>query len=74
MPRGENGTGSRPAGAQDNRPVECMHLTSTIVFKRNGTRLHPNVWMEERCIDCDLELDRKRVSRGLTDSYGRKGE
>lgn len=58
MPGGTDNTRSR-----SESEVACDHRWTTIVFKRNGTRLHPNVWMEERCMDCDLEIDRKRVSR-----------
>lgn len=44
-------------------PATCNHQTATLVFERNGTRLHPNIWMVERCMDCDQELDRRKVSR-----------
>jgi hypothetical protein len=74
MPRGTDDTGTRPVMRADNRPVECMHVTSTILFRRNGTRLHPNVWMEEVCVDCGFKIDQKRVSRSFGDSYARKGD
>lgn len=54
-------------------PETCPHNTVTLVFKRNGTRLHPNVWMEERCLDCDHELDRRKVSRGY-DVYSKRAD
>jgi prophage tail gpP-like protein len=44
-------------------PQACEHQTATLVFERNGTRLHPNIWMVERCLDCNQELDRRKVSR-----------
>lgn len=44
-------------------PDHCEHQTATLVFERNGTRLHPNIWMVERCLDCNHELDRRKVSR-----------
>jgi hypothetical protein len=45
------------------KPQECEHQMATLVFERNGTRLHPNIWMVERCLDCNQELDRRKVSR-----------
>lgn len=42
----------------------CPHQQVTFVFRRSGTHLHPKVWMEERCVACDLELDRKPLTRG----------
>lgn len=54
-------------------PETCEHRAVTIVFRRDGTRLHPNVWMEERCMDCDQELDRKKVSRGY-DVYSKRAD
>ncbi len=46
-----------------NPPTGCKHQTATLVFERSGTRLHPNIWMVERCMDCNAELDRRKVSR-----------
>jgi hypothetical protein len=45
-------------------PEVCVHAKVTIAFRRNGTRLHPNVWMEEVCLDCAEVLDKKRLTRG----------
>lgn len=50
-------------------PATCPHTTATIEFKRNGTRLHPNVWMEERCLDCCQVLDTKKMTRGQDPVY-----
>lgn len=52
--------------------AECLHLEVTIAFRRNGTRLHPNVWMEEICLSCEKVIDKKKVQRGTTDSYASK--
>lgn len=38
----------------------CAHRVATLVFERSGTRLRPKVFMVERCMDCNQELDRKR--------------
>jgi hypothetical protein len=40
-------------------------------IERNGPILHPQVWMVARCMDCDLELDRKKAGRGY-DVYSTK--
>lgn len=50
---------------------ECAHVNVTIAFRRNGTRLHPNVWMEEVCLDCCKVLDTKKLSRGDYVAKGR---
>lgn len=42
----------------------CPHVQVTIAFRRAGTRLHPNVWMEEICLSCSEVLDRKTLTRG----------
>ena len=42
----------------------CQHERVTIAFRRNGTRLHPNVWMEEVCLECLEVIDRKTLTRG----------
>ena len=75
MPRGTDNTRPRPQSEAMRcaQPVQCAHYTTTIVFRRSGTRLHPNVWMEERCLDCDVEIDRKRVSRGY-DVYSKRAD
>jgi hypothetical protein len=52
--------------------TQCVHCTTTIVFRRNGTRLHPNVWMEEVCVDCGEVVDQKRVSRSFADGPSRR--
>lgn len=52
--------------------AECQHASATIKFVRSGTRLHPKVWMEERCVDCDSELDRKTLTRGVDGASRRK--
>jgi hypothetical protein len=43
-------------------PDKCPHAAATLAFERSGTRLHPKVFMIERCTDCAKELDRKRFS------------
>lgn len=49
----------------------CAHVNVTIEFRRNGTRLHPNVWMEEICLECREVLDKKKFSRG---DYSARGK
>jgi hypothetical protein len=49
----------------------CAHVNVTIAFRRNGTRLHPNVWMEEVCLDCGQVLDHKKLTRGQYAAKGR---
>jgi hypothetical protein len=44
--------------------TKCKHTEATINFQRTGTRLHPNIWMEEVCIACKEVLDRKSLIRG----------
>ncbi len=44
-------------------PNNCLHLTATLVFKREGSRLRPTVWMIEQCLDCAQELDRVKVGK-----------
>jgi hypothetical protein len=51
-----------PMGAM-MAPANCMHLSATLVFLREGTRLHPKVWMIEQCVDCHAELDRLKLSK-----------
>ncbi len=58
--------------AADRNPEQCAHALTTIVFRRNGTRLHPNVWMEEQCLDCSQVLDTKRVSRSFAEGPVRR--
>ncbi len=41
----------------------CLHITATLVFLREGSRLRPKVWMVEQCLDCGQELDRVKVSK-----------
>lgn len=52
-------------------PATCQHPSVTITFRRNGTRLHPNVWMEEICLDCLKVLDTKKLTRGEYLAKGR---
>jgi hypothetical protein len=52
---------------------ECCHQVATLAFERTGTRLHPRVFMVERCIDCAKELDRKKFP-SMYDVYSRRSE
>lgn len=74
MPRGTDDSRQRPGSEVAHPSIDdsCSHLSTTVYFKRNGTRLHPNVWMEEICIDCDVIIDTKRVSRSFAEGSSRR--
>jgi hypothetical protein len=52
--------------------AKCAHAEATIAFRRSGTRLHPQVWMEEVCLACTEVLDRKTLSRGERQAVNEK--
>jgi hypothetical protein len=52
--------------------AQCQHVQVTIAFRRAGTRLHPNVWMEEVCLACLEILDRKTLTRGERQAVNEK--
>ena len=52
--------------------ARCEHDQVTIAFRRDGTRLHPNVWIEEVCLACTKVLDRKTLTRGERQAVSEK--
>lgn len=64
------GSGAR-TGIVMSAPAECRHPYANISIERNGSRLHPSVWLVERCLDCNKELDRKKAPRG-SDVYSKR--
>jgi hypothetical protein len=52
--------------------TQCQHVQVTIAFRRAGTRLHPNVWMEEVCLACCEILDKKTLTRGERQAVNEK--
>lgn len=49
----------------------CAHNTHVLKIERSGPRLHPLVHLVDRCMDCDMEFDRKKAGRGY-DVYSTK--
>jgi hypothetical protein len=50
----------------------CKHPESSVGMERSGSRLHPKVYLVERCCECARELDRKSMSRGSGESAVRR--
>ena len=42
-----------------------MHLTHVVVLRREGSKINPQIFMVEECMDCAIEFDRKKVSRAF---------